>query len=182
MVGEGSTAAEEANGAPRASGPDQAQRTNAGPEGTPEMQAAGHIQGRRSGPKTNITPRNRIHEKKCRAGKDAGYTEETQRTHKSATGRSRKHKVRTHRGQEAKDTANATNQGPTPVNKHNEARDTAHTTHQLCTPVDKRQVARYTAHTTNQARTPVNKRQVVKDTAHTTQQVRTRVKMYCACA
>ena len=41
-VGEGTTATGRPNRAPRASGPDEARRTNAGPGGTPERNAAGH--------------------------------------------------------------------------------------------------------------------------------------------
>ena len=42
-VGEGTTATGGPTGAPRATGPDRARRSNAGPRGTPERHAAGHI-------------------------------------------------------------------------------------------------------------------------------------------
>ena len=43
-------------GAPRATGPDEARRTKAGPPGTPERHAAGHNQGTRTGAKQQRPP------------------------------------------------------------------------------------------------------------------------------
>ena len=44
-VRKGTTAAGKPTGAPRATRPDEAQRTNTGPRGTPERHTAGHIHG-----------------------------------------------------------------------------------------------------------------------------------------
>ena len=46
-VGEGTTATGKPTGAPRATGPDEARRTNAGPRGTPERHAASDNHGTR---------------------------------------------------------------------------------------------------------------------------------------
>ena len=48
-MGKGTTASGKPTGAPRATGPDEARRTNAGPRGTPERHAASHNQGTRTG-------------------------------------------------------------------------------------------------------------------------------------
>ena len=55
-VGKGTTASRMPTGAPRATGPDEARRTNAGPEGTPKGHAAGHNQGTRTGAKQQRPP------------------------------------------------------------------------------------------------------------------------------
>ena len=52
----GTTATDELTRAPRATGPDKAQSTNAGPQSTPERHAAGHNQGTRTGSKHQRPP------------------------------------------------------------------------------------------------------------------------------
>ena len=54
--GEGTTATGKPTGAPRATGPDEARRTNAGPRGTPERHTASHNHGTRSGAKPQRPP------------------------------------------------------------------------------------------------------------------------------
>ena len=55
-TGGGTTATEKPSGAQRATGPDEARRTNAGPRGTPERHAAGQNQGMRTGAKPQRPP------------------------------------------------------------------------------------------------------------------------------
>ena len=50
-VGEGTMATGKPTGAPRATGPDEERRTNAGPRGMPDRHAAGHNHGTRTGAK-----------------------------------------------------------------------------------------------------------------------------------
>ena len=54
--GEGTTATGKPTGAPRATGPDEERRTNAGPRGRPERHAAGHNHGTRTGAKPQRPP------------------------------------------------------------------------------------------------------------------------------
>ena len=55
-AGEGTTATGKLTGAPRATGPDEARRTNAGPRGTPERHAAGDNHGTGPGAKQQRPP------------------------------------------------------------------------------------------------------------------------------
>ena len=55
-LGEGTTVTGKPTGAPRATGPDEARRTNAGPRGTPERHATGHNHGTRTGAKPQRPP------------------------------------------------------------------------------------------------------------------------------
>ena len=55
-VGERTTATGKPTRKPRATGPDEARRTNAGPRGTPERQAAGHNHGTGPGAKQQRLP------------------------------------------------------------------------------------------------------------------------------
>ena len=55
-VGNGTTASGKPTGAPRATGPDEARHTKAGPPGTPERHAAGHNQGTPTGAKQERPP------------------------------------------------------------------------------------------------------------------------------
>ena len=55
-VGEGTTATGKPSRAPRATGPDEERRTNAGPRGTPHTHAAGHNRGTRTGAKPQQPP------------------------------------------------------------------------------------------------------------------------------
>ena len=55
-LGKGTTVSGKPIGAPRATGPDEARRTNTGPRGTPERHAAGHSQGTQTGAKQQRLP------------------------------------------------------------------------------------------------------------------------------
>ena len=55
-VGEGTTATGKPTGGPRATGPDEERRANAGPRGTPERHAAGHNHSTRTGAKPQGPP------------------------------------------------------------------------------------------------------------------------------
>ena len=55
-VGGGITVTGKPTGAPRATGPDEARRTNTGPRGTPERHAAGHNHGTGPGAKQQRPP------------------------------------------------------------------------------------------------------------------------------
>ena len=54
--GDGTTATGKLTGAPRATGPDEARRTNAGPRGKPERHTVGHNHGTRTGAKPHRPP------------------------------------------------------------------------------------------------------------------------------
>ena len=62
----------------------------------------------------------------------------------------------------AKDTANTTHRGGTPLIRTQVTKDTAHTTQHT-----ERQLVKDSAHTAHRAGTPANRSQVAKDKAHT---------------